>query len=136
MSKGRKGGSDDYEVGYKKPPTHTRFKPGNQAASTSDKPRRRKSLTLDQMLARVLKQSRSVRLPDGRTERRANLELIAQKLVAMALSNEPRQVRVAINAIREVNPLLDDPASKSLKVEFVNPTNWDEIERLSKKKKE
>lgn len=58
--------SDDYEVGYKRPPKQHRFKPNNQAAS---KGRRRakkaeKTLSLPEIMRRALSTKRKVKRGD------------------------------------------------------------------------
>ena len=46
MSKDKKGGSGDHEVGYCKPPKHSQFKPG-QSGNISGKPKGTKNLKTD-----------------------------------------------------------------------------------------
>jgi hypothetical protein len=73
------------------------------------------------MIAKVLSQSTTVRLSDGTEQRKPNLELIALHIIKIALSPEPRQAGMAIRLLREANPILEDPAPRSIRVEFVRP---------------
>jgi hypothetical protein len=94
--KGRKGipRETPYEVGYGRPPLHSRFKPG-QSGNPRGRPKGPRSI--DQ----VLRQALDRRVPDPRGGARtiSMLELIVQSLVLGAAKRDPRMLRLLIGLL-------------------------------------
>jgi hypothetical protein len=82
------GGPDapDYEVGYGRPPTHTRFKPGQ---SGNPKGRPKKELSLAEALVKVLNQRVAVREGD-RTRTLSKQDALVLTIVNAALKGNSR----------------------------------------------
>ena len=97
MNRTRKG---NYEVGYGKPPLHTRFQPG-----TSGNPngRRRPTRTPEEILADALNRRVPVR-ENGRTRKITKHELIAAQLVNKAAAGD-------LKAVDKVMRLIQSPSS-------------------------
>ena len=76
----------EYEVGYGKPPSHTRFKPG-QSGNPKGRPKR------SQNLHSVFRDALFKKVPvteDGRLRSMSRVEAIVTGLVAKALKGDPR----------------------------------------------
>lgn len=85
----------EYEVGYRRPPLHSRFKPG---MSGNPKGRPKGPRSLDEMVSGVLRKQRKVTVR-GRQIRMSTLEI-------MVTSVTERAVRGDIAAFRALTPLL------------------------------
>jgi hypothetical protein len=72
--------SDDYEVGYKKPPVHSQFKPG-QSGNLSGRPKRVRELALEQAFQLV-----PVTLENGETVEMPAFQAVLHAQRAHALS--------------------------------------------------
>jgi hypothetical protein len=72
---------DDYKVGYKKPPLHTQFKPGNRANPNGRG--KRKGLTEAEILTNVMNDLVEFR-EGGKLKRAPRIELMVRSLGAAA----------------------------------------------------
>lgn len=72
----------DYEIGYKKPPKHTQFKPGQ---SGNPKGRPRKPQTIEDATIQALNQKIKIKNKDGKYENIEVFIALAQKFVFDAL---------------------------------------------------
>jgi hypothetical protein len=90
------GTKKDYEVGYGKPPVHTRFRKG-QSGNPSGKPK--KVLSEDEILLRDL--SSKVPVTEGGKQRHmSKLEVVLKQQVKLAMKGDPKAVRIIIDAYR------------------------------------
>jgi hypothetical protein len=90
------GKKKDYEVGYGKPPVHTRFRKG-QSGNPSGKPK--KVWSEDEILLRDL--SSKVPVTEGGKQRHmSKLEVVLKQQVKLAMKGDPKAVRIIIDAYR------------------------------------
>jgi hypothetical protein len=87
--------SDDYEVGYKKPPKHTQFKPG-QSGNPKGRPAGTKNLAthLEEELAEKISVTES-----GVQQQVTKQRAMVKSLFAKAMKGETRASSVLINLI-------------------------------------
>ncbi len=89
-----------YDVGYRRPPVHSRFKPG-QSGNPRGRPKGSKGV--DQALRQALDR----RVPDPRTGGRRKismLEVIVEGLVLGAAKRDPRMLRLLIGLVDRCAP--------------------------------
>ncbi|MCE1236102.1 MAG: DUF5681 domain-containing protein [Hyphomicrobiales bacterium] len=86
---------DDYEVGYRKPPEHTRFKPG-RSGNPKGRPKKppRSAETFEETFARVSQRTVSVMKGDRRIEIPKIEAIIEQMCAAAARGNVGAQKEV------------------------------------------
>ena len=91
----KKKGSD-YTVGYKKPPQHTRFKPG-QSGNTKGRPKKDKNV-----VDVILKELRSpVIVNVGRKSQKiTKLEAIVKQHVNRAASGDPKSTAIVLDVLK------------------------------------
>ncbi len=113
--------SDDYEVGYGKPPRQHRFKPGNAAA----KGRRKKvpsakadqPLSIPEILDRALRTKRKIK----RGEQVLDMEvadILVERLVQTMTSGSARDLQYVINLIERFSPDALASTPKPLEVTY------------------
>jgi hypothetical protein len=95
--------SGKYKVGYKKPPQHTRFKPGQ---SGNPKGRRRGSENVKTMVRRTVNEKVSVREGD-KTRQMTKLEAGLQAQLLKAMKGDPRGFTAMLNVVQRTG-LFDD----------------------------
>lgn len=122
---------DGYEVGYRKPPVASQFKPG-QSGNPPGRPRRTKSIPA--LLDRILDEKVSIKL-QGRERRVSKREALAIKLVNDALKGERRQLDIVLRHMQETGrpePFVCEPIDDAIFAELIattgNPTNEDAVE--------
>jgi hypothetical protein len=91
-----KNDNSDYPVGYKKPPRHAQFKPG-QSGNSKGRPKR--SPTFEEALTKQLRRSVTVTMGD-RVEKIPMLEAIAIKLVSQAASGDPKSTAIVRDSLK------------------------------------
>src|SRR3954452_7259180 len=103
-----------YEVGYGKPPVHTRFRKG-QSGNPAGRPRRRTDLA--SLLTRALDRPAISDERNGGTQR----EAIIAALVEKSASGDLRATKLVLDLMRQVSPAApspglpeDDPREKLL----------------------
>jgi hypothetical protein len=94
-----KNDDSDYPVGYKKPPRHTRFQPGQ---SGNRKGRPRKVLTLPDVLRRELLVLVTV-IEDGQRRRVSKLEAILKQHINKAAAGDAKATAMLLNVLRFLN---------------------------------
>lgn len=75
----------DYEIGYKKPPKHTQFKPGQ---SGNPKGRPPKPQTIEDAAIQILKQKIKIKNKDGKYQKTDIYMALSQKLAFGAIKDE------------------------------------------------
>jgi hypothetical protein len=89
----------DYDVGYGRPPKHTRFRPGQ---SGNRKGRPKKSKNLDTLILQEL--DRKVRVTEAGTPKKVSKrEAIVLKLVNGGLAGDPRQLEFLLKYLRSTD---------------------------------
>ena len=87
--------TDGYDVGYKKPPTHTQFQPG-QSGNPKGRPKGTQNLATD------LEEELSAKIPvteGGKQQQTTKQRAMVKTLFAKALKGETRAASVLINLI-------------------------------------
>jgi hypothetical protein len=102
--------SNDYKVGFGKPPVHGRFKPG-MSGNPSGRPKRGPSFRADltdelQELTRIKDGDREIEV----TKQRA----LAKTLVNSALARDPRALQLLISLCRDDGSPTQDVANSGL----------------------
>lgn len=98
----------DYEVGYRKPPQHSRFKPGQ---SGNPRGREKGSLNLQTLVDKALRQKVTVK-EQGKPRQITKAEVIATRIVNnAATSGDPRAIRLLMEIDRRRDVLPTDKGS-------------------------
>ena len=111
--------SNDYEVGYAKPPKHTQFKK-DQSGNPKGRPKGRKNIRT------IVKDAldRTVTITEnGRTRRIKFVEAFVRQLAVKALSGSTRDQIMLLKAINDFAPELLKEAElpQLITIEFVRP---------------
>lgn len=88
---------DDDEVGYCKPPKHSRFKPG-QSGNTRGRPRKNRSI--EAMIKRELDQT-VVLKEGGREIRLSKREALIKQLVNRAISGDQKPMQLVLSHLEK-----------------------------------
>ncbi len=102
-SSGKTKGSDDYEVGYRKPPTRTRFKKG-QSGNPNGRPKG--TLNIATVLSRTLREEVVIN-ENGNRKTVTKLEAAVKQLVNKAASGD-------LKAFQQLNGLVQAAEEKAL----------------------
>ena len=86
----------DYPVGYKKPPRHTQFKPGQ---SGNPRGRPKQSATFADVLTRQLRKKVTVTM-GNMVQKIPLLEAIAIKHVSKAASGDPKSTAIVLDSLQ------------------------------------
>lgn len=110
---------DDYEVGYKKPPKQTQFKPGQ---SGNPKGRPKGSRSMSKIVEDLLSKNVSVRV-NGKERKMPFREAFIHRLAARVMDGSPKDMIALLKAINEHFPeaLEPDEQITGIVVEFVRP---------------
>lgn len=100
-----KSDKSDFSVGYKKPPRHTQFKPGQ---SGNPKGRPRQPTTIADVVAKQLRKRVTVTM-GGKAETVPMLHAIAMKLVSQAANGDHKSTAMVLGAL---NASESDPNNK------------------------
>jgi len=101
---------DDYEVGYRKPPAHTRFKPG-QSGNPKGRPKGTKNLVTD--LSEELREKIIV-TEGGKSRETTKQRAIVKTAVARALKGDMRAITVLIKQIEGMEQTTDNETQNEL----------------------
>ena len=93
MAKRRAPTTQDYAVGYRRPPKSTQFKPGT---SGNPKGRPKGSRPVGALLQEIIQQKIAV-TENGRTRRLPVLEIMLRRLANDAMRGEPRSVKFLLS---------------------------------------
>lgn len=107
MSRDREKPEGDYEVGYKKPPKHTQFKPGESGRSRKRTRPKVKPMMMPKTLDEVVREaaSRKVKLKDGDKVREVPLsDVVVRRILENGISSKnPRDARLALELLTKAN---------------------------------
>jgi hypothetical protein len=98
--------SNDYEIGYRKPPAGTRFTKG---CSGNPKGRPKGSRSLETVFNEVIRERVSL-TEGGRTRKVSKLEAILRQLLAKALTGDMRAIKELI-ALKQLFDTVADPSA-------------------------
>ena len=101
----KKRESDDYEVGYGRPPKHTRFKPGQ---SGNPKGRPKGSKDFRSLLHRALFKKMRV-TEDGEMRSMSRVEAVVTRLVARALNGDVHAAESVLRLMQQHFPAGEEP---------------------------
>lgn len=116
--------SDDYDVGYKKPPTHSQFKKG-QSGNPKGRPKGVKNLATDlqeEMTAKIQITE------DGKTQMVTKQRAMVKRLVAKALSGDNRSASTLLKLIESIEAREDGK-----EVENLSPSDQALLDKYLKK---
>lgn len=105
----------DYKIGYRKPPVHSRFGPGNRA---NPRGRPKGSPNLSSVLKRAARE-KVVVTERGRRRKITKIEAAAKQLLTQAASGDPRAIQLAIELLDRLErrdsaqPQATDTASRA-----------------------
>jgi hypothetical protein len=116
MVPGKRSRKDDYEIGYRKPPKASRFKPGQ---SGNPRGRAKHSKNGKSLLAETLDEIVEVS-EAGVPQRITKREAFFKTLVARALKDN-RFAALLIKTMERYDLVMPDQSPKCLKVVFVDP---------------
>lgn len=103
---------NDYEVGYKKPPKHTRFKPGD-SGNPSGRPRKARSS--NELLEQVLNEKVTITIR-GRQRTVTMKEVLIRQLITDGMKGNQRALKAIFN--RETERILDEDARQAERQKF------------------
>lgn len=86
----------DYSVGYKRPPQHTQFKPGQ---SGNPKGRPKNVPTMNELLLKELLSRVRVTTPDGRRRMVTKMELIAKQVSNNAVKGDLKSAKLVLEQL-------------------------------------
>jgi hypothetical protein len=113
----RRPGSGKYEIGYGRPPSHSRFKPGQ---SGNPKGRRRGSVNVESVFHKILNEKVSVR-EGTRVSRIPKLEAMIRNLTVLALRGDPKAFATVLKLYGDFPQVEDDKDTRCITVRFVKP---------------
>jgi hypothetical protein len=87
----------DYEVGYGKPPKHTRFK---KSRSGNPKNRRGREKTLGKLLTEVLDEKVTVTEPNGRKRKISKIDAMFTQVANRAAQGNPKATQALLRVIQ------------------------------------
>lgn len=93
-------GTDGYEVGYGRPPKHTQFRKGR---SGNPKGRPKRSKSLGQELLDELNRKITI-TENGEARRVTKLQALVKSLIANAIKNDGRSIKVLMEALSLLEP--------------------------------
>lgn len=86
----------DYEVGYKKPPKHTRFQPG---VSGNPKGKPKKNTTFEEEVRAIFKTRMTV-TKNGKNVSLTKRQLLLEQIVNGAINKDPTLMRMALPLLK------------------------------------
>lgn len=90
--------NSDYDVGYKKPPQHSRFKPG-QSGNTKGRPKGTKSLTT--LLRKAVQEIITVQ-EKGKSHKASKMEVFIKQAVNKAAQGDLKALQYLTPLLREI----------------------------------
>ena len=118
-----------YDVGYRKPPVQTRFKPG-QSGNPKGRPKPQASLA--QSLRKAL--FRKIKITEnGEVKSIPFLDAMMMSMTAKALKGHTQTLKLLISLTEQYKVIAEPEMQRVLQIRFVNPdpANIAEFEKLS-----
>ncbi|KKC26078.1 DUF5681 domain-containing protein [Sphingomonas sp. SRS2] len=107
--------SDEYEVGYRKPPRSHQFGPGNKAAAGGKK--RTGTLSLPEILGQALNRRRKIKRGDQVVSMKA-AEIMMERFVHMMTTGSPRELIMMIGLVEKHAPRFFEQEMAHMKVTY------------------
>lgn len=99
--------SSDYDIGYKKPPKHSRFQKG-KSGNPKGRPKNR-SPNMTEVLDKLLSKKVSI-VENGHQQTVTTYELVFTRILRDAINGKPYAVRALINLIDKQEKIKGEPA--------------------------
>lgn len=119
---------DTYNVGYKKPPRHSQFKPGS---SGNPKGRPKAAKGLHSLVRDTLTQKVAVRTATG-TRKISKIEAVLQKTIEQAMKGNPRALGELLKLYANAVPNETSPVMLESREEDLTATDLATLEELRK----
>lgn len=109
-----------YDVGYRKPPEHGRFRRG-KSGNPLGRPKRQPPQSLDALLIEELQSTITVRT-NGMSKKLSKYEVMAKRLVAKAMDGDLRAFKLLLDmpSVRTIAPPVTFPTLNSEAQKMVN----------------
>jgi hypothetical protein len=104
-----RGPGKDYEIGYCKPPKHTRFKPG-QCGYPSGRPRGQRNFRT--AIREALKEKMTIR-EGGRTRKLSKMDVVIQVALNKALKGDAKGLAAIVQLARWAGLMDEEPETSS-----------------------
>jgi len=125
---------EDYEVGYKKPPKHSQFKPGESGRSRARKQILQGDGKIPRTLNEVVRQvaRKTVRVKEGDSVRDGDIPtLIVERFLKNALSsNNPRMIKAALDLLSDAEAFGERPMTHDELVRTLTREDINEIDEI------
>lgn len=108
--------SDDYKVGYGKPPRETQFKAGNKAAKDRKTPKK-KALSLPEIFEKALRTKRKIKRGNAVIDMTV-AEILSERLVQIMTSGTARELVQMVSLLERHAPDLMAAQSEPLELTY------------------
>lgn len=108
--------SDDYKVGYGKPPRETQFKAGNKAAKNRKTPKK-KALSLPEIFEKALGAKRKIKRGNAVIDMSVG-EILGERLIQIMTSGTPRELILMVSLLERHAPDLMAAQSEPLEMTY------------------
>ena len=109
--------SDDYHVGYGKPPKQHQFKAGNQAARGKKRRKRKQGLSMPEIIDKALHTKRTIKKGGELLEMEA-ADVMVERLVQVMMSGTPRELVLMVSLLEKYTPDTLASAPEKLEVSY------------------
>lgn len=109
--------SDDYDVGYGKPPQQHRFKPGNQAAKGKKARVRQQTLSMPEIFEKALRTKRKIKRGD-QVFTMDVADILVERLVLMMTTGTARELATIIAMLERYAPDVLTALPETLEVTY------------------
>ena len=117
----------EYSVGYKKPPRHTRFQPGK---SGNPKGRPKKTPTLNEVFLKELLSQVPITMTDGRKRKISKIQAIAKRFSNEAVNGNQKAARFVLDQANTGKPESGDNLANLVQELRAQHTCYEEADRL------